>query len=204
MLTTFPDHTFTTVNAPLLALICSSKPLTRVHEIIDDDDNTTQCLLYNTDVQVYHDTNEVKHRLTSNVPRGQSIGLSVQSLLQRYRGAYPTDPVSDREFEKLIGELHPNAVLAERSHTPLTGSAQNGSGFGATHKHPRSTHHNQAEGSEHELAHSIESHPDGVFAEFVSRWKSVRPGNGNARAKDETIKRSLPRKLDVLSWGFNE
>lgn len=191
------------VNAPLLALTCSPKPLNRAHETIDGD-ITAQCFFYNTDVQVYHDTNEVKHRLNSNVPRGQSIGLSVQSLLQKYRKAYPTDPVSNHDFEKLIGELHPNAVVAERPATPLTGSAQNGSGFGATDKHPRLSHHNQAEGSEDELAHSIESHPDGVFAEFVSRWKSVRAGNGNATAKDQTSKRSLPRKLDVLSWGFDE
>lgn len=161
-------------------------------------------LLRQPDVQEYYNTNQTKHRLKSNILTNQSTQFSVQSLLQRYREAYPTDPVSDHEFEKLTGELRPTAVSAERPATPSAGNVHNGSGSKALGERLRSTNHDQAEASEDERAQSTETHPDDVFAEFVSRWNSIRPGNGNAWEKGQPKNRPPQRKLDVLSWGFVE
>lgn len=44
--------------------------------------------------------------------------------------------------------------------------------------------------------------PNEVFAEFVSGWKNMRPGG--AFAKDAARLRPQQRKLDVLSWGFDQ
>lgn len=130
------------------------------------------------------------------MPINDSAEVSVPFLLQSYREKYPSDPVTEQEFGKLVNDLRPRAGKTEHQSTPKTKN---------THAQPQDhpvveqvspMNNNDEHETTNERDGSLEPQTTSIFAEFVNGWRKLRPNDAAGRQPR--------RKLDVLSWGFGE
>ena len=142
----------------------------------------------------------LQNRLGLNLPTDTSIEVSVLLLLQSYRKKYPTDPVTEQDFGKLI--QHPKTSETENLNTMATTESAHARSQGHPATQQASTMDQQ---DDHEMMDeregSPEANPTNIFTEFVNGWRNLRP---NGAVLNDTAGGRPQRKLDVLSWGFGE
>jgi hypothetical protein len=138
------------------------------------------------------------------MPIDDSAEASVPLLLLSYREKYPSDPVSEQEFGKLVNEMRPKDSDTEHQTTPGTKDAHAESQVHPVAKQVSPMNNNDEHERIDERDGSLEPQTTSIFTEFVNGWKKLRPNDALSNDQGDAAGRQPRRKLNVLSWGFGE
>jgi hypothetical protein len=141
------------------------------------------------------------HRLELNLPIDNSVEVSVPLLLMSYREKYPSDPVSEQEFGKLVNGLRPRASETEHRSIPITEKTHADPQDHPVAKQVSPMNNNDEHETINERDGTLDPHTTSIFTEFVNGWRKLRR---NGASSNDAAGRPPRRKLDVLSWGFGE
>lgn len=136
------------------------------------------------------------------MPIDDSAEVSVSLLLHSYRERYPSDPVSEQEFGKLINEMRPNDSDTEHQTTPNQTDAHAQPQGHPVAKQMSPLNNNDEHGRIDGRDVSVDAHTTtSIFTEFMNGWRKLRP---NGTMSNDAAGGQPRRRLDVLSWGFGE
>lgn len=198
------------VNAPLRVLTSLSKPLSEPSNVegSSEDSKIRRRAVYDRTSQETHTKSDrtdcQTHRLGLNLPTDDSVEVSVPLLLQSYREKYPSDPVTEQEFAKLVDEMRPDLNEVERQTTPGIKTAHAESQVYPVAKQVSPMNNNDEHERTNERDGSLEPQTTSIFTEFVNGWKKLRPNGALSNDQGDAAGRQPRRKLNVLSWGFGE